>query len=189
MRNIAVILLAVLMLLTAGCAAQPEKHPIPSEPSEYRDSSTVPEAKDLPIAEDAADATASATQKSAENPGGCLVCGTNEDIYDGYCYYCHPDFLFTCVKCGNEQPYHRPEDGLCHDCAQAAEAEESADAYTGATPTVPDGMCKVCGLGYGDYDGYCYYCHPDFLFTCTKCGYEQPYHRPESGLCYECESG
>ena len=62
------------------------------------------------------------------------------------------------------------------------------DTASTATPTVAEGMCKVCGTDYGDYDGYCYYCHPDFLFTCLGCGYEQPYHRPANGLCYECDA-
>ena len=65
---------------------------------------------------------------------------------------------------------------------------EPVDIAATATPTVPEGMCKVCGLDRGDYDGYCYYCHPDFLFTCLSCGYEQPYHRPANGLCYECDA-
>ena len=65
---------------------------------------------------------------------------------------------------------------------------EPVDVVATATPTIPEGMCKVCGLDRGDYDGYCYYCHPDFLFTCAICGYEQPYHRPANGLCYECDA-
>ena len=63
---------------------------------------------------------------------------------------------------------------------------EPADVQTGATPTVAAGMCKVCGLDLGNYDGYCYYCHPDFLFTCVICGIEQPYHRPPDGVCDSC---
>ena len=65
---------------------------------------------------------------------------------------------------------------------------EPVDVVATATPTVPEGMCKVCASDRGDYDGYCYYCHPDFLFTCAICGYEQPYHRPENGLCYDCDA-
>ena len=60
------------------------------------------------------------------------------------------------------------------------------DEQTGATPTVAAGMCKVCGLDFGTYDGYCYYCHPDFLFTCVICGNVQPYHRPADGVCEAC---
>lgn len=65
---------------------------------------------------------------------------------------------------------------------------EAADEQTGATPTVAAGMCKKCGLDLGTYDGYCYYCHPDFLFTCVICGNEQPYHRPADGVCDACKA-
>jgi len=70
--------------------------------------------------------------------------------------------------------------------ATGSQNTDSVDTQAGAVSTEPEGMCKVCGLDLGTYDGYCYYCHPDFLFACLSCGYEQPYHRPENGLCEEC---
>ena len=50
-----------------------------------------------------------------------------------------------------------------------------------------DGKSYKASADLNAADGYCYYCHPDFGFTCSKCGYGQPYHRTESGLCYSCE--
>lgn len=102
-----------------------------------------------------------------EAANSCKVCG--EDLtyqnYDGYCYYCHPSFGYTCVRCGNEWPAHRPESGLCGQCQK---------------------KCALCGSGVYK-DGYCYYCHPDFGFYCKKCGEYFPAHPTESGLCPQCE--
>ena len=65
--------------------------------------------------------------------------------------------------------------------------EIAVDATAAATPAIPEGLCKACGEDIGDYDGYCYYCHPDFGFTCAKCGGFYPLHRPASGLCDVCD--
>ena len=47
--------------------------------------------------------------------------------------------------------------------------------------------CISRGVEFNAYDGYRYYCRPDFGFTCSRCGYGQTYHRTESGLCYDWE--
>ena len=60
------------------------------------------------------------------------------------------------------------------------------DASAAVTPTVPEGMCIACGVAPGDYDGYCYYCSPDFGFECVSCGYFFPSHRTADSLCPNC---
>ena len=181
MKRTVCFLLVLLTVLTAGCSPEPEKTHTPSKSvgtaAPAKPATSVTAAAAAKTEEDTA--TSGATPTVPE--GMCTACGTAPGDYDGYCYYCHPDFGFTCSKCGNFYPAHRTSSGLCPDC-------EALDATTGATPTVPDGMCKACGLDYGDYDGYCYYCHPDFGFTCSKCGNFHPAHRTSSGLCPNCEN-
>ena len=83
----------------------------------------------------------------------------------------------ACPLCGKYYYIWDMFEGVCFDCDDPSGGE--ADGW--------DGMCIVCNCAPGDYDGYCYYCHPDFGFTCSECGYNQPYHKTENGLCYDCE--
>ena len=113
----------------------------------------------------------------------CAQCGKQCD-YGGM----WANGYFCCEVCGVPKP-----------CAKCGVAYYIWDMFEGVCPLCEDpsggeaggwdGMCIQCGGAPGDYDGYCYYCHPNFGFTCSKCGYEQPYHKTESGLCYSCEAG
>jgi len=114
----------------------------------------------------------------------CFDCGEAEGLYDGYCYYCHPDFLFLCKRCGCLWPAHRTPDGMCTPCSDAV---KNGASKTIKKPKVSLDYCMECGQPGGEYDGYCYYCHPDFLFICKKCRNLCPAQRTESGLCMECE--
>ena len=203
MKKTISVLLVFLLLLTAGCTDRKENSgnptdpvaaPNTAEPSEPVAAPKAAEPSDMPTESDdtvdvtqaatehiTADAVTSASQTEPE-AGKCCLCGTAENSYDGYCYYCHPDFLFTCANCGYEQPYHRTESGLCYDC------EAAADSVTGATPTQAPVACKSCGAPEDYADGYCFYCHPDNGFHCSSCGYYWPEPRPASGMCSECEA-
>ena len=145
----------------------------------------------------------------------CIKCGTDSNEYDGYCYYCHPDFGFECVRCGFYYPAHRPADeicpgckcdecgailaaedrdrGLCDSCAGICKSCGSdSNEYDGycyyCHPDFENG-CKRCGMDSNEYDGYCYYCHPDFGYECRICGYHRPEHRPADEICSSCKCG
>ena len=179
--------------------------------------------------------------------GRCRKCGTDySEGYDGFCYYCHPNYGFTCTNCGQYIKEHRPSNGFCEycygyfclNCSGYVEDLRPADGIC------PDCKCDVCGKTYGvgegyggecleciydrapkckscgipmpnqgcidgmcegcyyasqhcikcgtdsnEYDGYCYYCHPDFGFYCKKCGFYIHAHPYESGLCFSCQNG
>ncbi len=105
--------------------------------------------------------------------GLCDTCGKpyrDGDGFESLCYSCQDKYGPKCSVCGVDLTYQGGVDGMCYACYDAANS------------------CKVCGadLTYQNYDGYCYYCHPDFGYTCIKCGYEQPEHRPADGLCHSC---
>ena len=137
MKKTAIIPLVMFMLLTAGCTDQKESAPTVPETTPFATETMIPsETQPLltePVTEpevtvpetEPVDVSSGATPTES---GTCLICGAPEDDYDGYCYYCHPDFLFTCASCGYEQPYHRTESGLCYEC------EAAVDANAGATP-------------------------------------------------------
>lgn len=74
---------------------------------------------------------------------GCIKCGVEANEYDGYCYYCHPDFGYTCVLCGNGYPEHRPADEICPRCRC-----DRCGAIL-AVPYGKDGLCDDC------YEDYC----------------------------------
>ena len=135
----------------------------------------------------------------------CYHCGTRgfaeDQMCGNLCYNCSTMDI-TCAQCGKQCDF----DGLwvetyfcCSTCSQKQPCALCGDPYyiwdmfEGVCFNCDDpsggeaGLCIVCHYASGDYDGYCYYCHPDFGFTCSKCGYEQPYHRTESGLCINCE--
>lgn len=66
----------------------------------------------------------------------CRSCGTklyDDQNYDGYCYYCSPNFGFECVKCGRLVPSHPTTSLLCCDCEQ----EEPEILF----------YCSQCGVG------------------------------------------
>ena len=117
------------------------------------------------------------------NGGMCVECGEVLGEYDGYCYYCHPDFMFLCKRCGCLWPSHRTEDNMCPPCSEAI---QNGEPKIIAKPKVSLDNCMECGEAGGEYDGYCYYCHPDFLFICKECGCLWPAHRTEDNLCPPC---
>ena len=138
MRKTAAILLVLFLLLSAGCTDRKEPDPTVPETAPPATESQIPSETQAPPTEpvtepeketvpetDPVDISTTATPTES---GKCLICGAPENDYDGYCYYCHPDFLFTCTRCGYEQPYHRTESGMCYEC------EAAVDANTGATP-------------------------------------------------------
>ena len=72
-------------------------------------------------------------------------------------------------------------------CPPCSEAVNNGAPKTIAKPKVTSDLCLECEDALGEYDGYCYYCHPDFLFLCKQCGCLWPAHRTASGLCDFCE--
>ncbi len=112
-----------------------------------------------------------AAQGIPEYVGTCDTCGQpykGGEGFESLCYICQDKYGPKCSVCGTDCTYRGTIDGMCDDCYEASR------------------MCVVCGLTPGDYDGYCYYCHPNFGYTCSGCGMDQPEHRPESGLCWQC---
>ena len=106
--------------------------------------------------------------------GLCETCGRpyrDGDGFESLCYSCQDKYGPKCSVCGADLTYRGGIDGMCDDCYEAANS------------------CKTCGtdLTYQNYDGYCYYCHPSFGYTCDICGYEQPAHRPADGICNNCK--
>ena len=137
MRKTAAILLVLFLLLSAGCTGQKEPDPTVPETVPLATESQIPSETQPPLTEPVTEPEETvpetepvdiSTTATPTESGKCLICGAPENNYDGYCYYCHPDFLFTCASCGYEQPYHRTESGLCYEC------EAAVDANTGATP-------------------------------------------------------
>lgn len=113
----------------------------------------------------------------------CAQCGKHCDFEGSWvetyfcCEICRQKR--PCALCGKNYYIWDMFEGVCYDCDDPS-GGEADNGY---------GWCRGCGITLikNDRDGYCYYCHPDFGFICSKCGYEQPYHRTESGLCYNCE--
>ncbi len=108
-----------------------------------------------------------------EYMGRCQTCGrfyADGEGFESLCFECQDKYGPKCSVCGTDCTYRGTIDGMCDDCYEASR------------------MCTVCGATPGDYDGYCYYCHPDFGYTCSGCGRDQSEHRPASGLCWECRS-
>ena len=141
----------------------------------------------------------------------CYFCGRRgfmaEQMVGSLCYNCSADDI-TCAQCGRDcdaggwwvgSYFCCPDCGVKTPCALCGEPYYLWDMFEGVCFSCNDpsggeagggyGWCRGCGITLikNDRDGYCYYCHPDFGFICSKCGYEQPYHRTESGLCYNCE--
>ena len=112
-----------------------------------------------------------AAQGVPEYVGTCMTCGQpykDGEGFEGLCYSCQDKYGPKCSVCGADLTYQGGEGGMCYACYEASR------------------MCIVCGSTPGDYDGYCYYCHPNFGYNCSSCGRTWPAHRPEDGLCPDC---
>ena len=185
MKNVRFIVWFVLILLVAIHTTRQNDSPAPAKSSEstaYTFPRTEIDISSQPVKNPT---PATTPVQNLPEEEGCIDCGAAENIYDGYCYYCHPDFLFLCDRCGYDMPYHRTADNLCYECSEAV--RNGAPRNIGRVKVRLE-TCMICGEAEGEYDGYCYYCHPDFMFLCKQCGGLWPTHRTASGLCDYCEN-
>ena len=182
MKNARYIVWVLLIILVAFYTTKQQEAQTSVKPSTAQ-TVTIPRTTEPVTVHPNKEATPPSMQ-STQEAADCLECGSAESIYDGYCYYCHPDFMFLCVRCGCLWPAHRTPSEMCDLCIE--DVKNGAPKNLNRKKVVTE-TCIECGDAPGEYDGYCYYCHPDFLFLCKKCGCLWPAHRKPSGLCDYCE--